>query len=177
MKAATPLGMISGVVFSSVLFAVFFQGKKAEPAEPYGPPPPPVPYGPPLPPAPSNLPPLPDGPAPAPPNPPWPAPPLPPVVPSTMVQLQAGKRYKATADIVAYEGVGLMSAAPKILKALNLKDGSLDGYTNATRDGVGKVTRVTFKVTAVANQSLPIEQEMPFVGVGRVWIVSVKGPL
>lgn len=143
--------VLAPIIFSSVLFAAMFSRRTsaATPARRF--------------PAPSLLPPL-------PPDPPWALPPLPPQT----VAVKAGHRYEVVADVQAAQGVGITSAADKIIQALKLDDPSVRGIKNLERPGVGTVTRATLRVTTLVDGVFPLEQKLQTPGVGSCWIVSIK---
>jgi hypothetical protein len=165
VKALAPL------VFSSFLFAALFgrRGRAAlPPASPWGPP------------APSNMPPpvtdgdefYPPGSVPTVPSVPT-EPPQPRATPKT-VRVLALHRYEVVADLLPVDGVGLQSAAAKILDALRLDDSDLQSHKTVERAGVGKVTRVTFRVSSLINNEFPLDRQISTAGVGSVWVVSIK---
>lgn len=100
-------------------------------------------------------------------------PPKPRATPKT-IKLTALHRYKVEADVLPVDGVGLKSAAEKILTALYLDDADLDNYRTVERAGVGEVTRVRFDVNSLINQEIALERQRSIAGVGSVWVISVK---
>lgn len=160
-KSAKP-AVLASLIFSSALFAAMFSKRTSASPPPWSPP-----DGSQLPPM---GPPFPPGGVPAP---PW-ALPAPVPTPPSMVAIKAGRRYEAVVDVQAADGVGLRSAATKIIDALKLDDPSLKGYKNVERPGVGEVTRVTLRVTSLIDNSFPLETRLQTPGVGSVWLVSVK---
>lgn len=166
---------IASIVLTSVFFGAFFSGRRGDAA----PAPSSPPMGPPLPPpSPSNLPPLPgldpnanigSMPMPPAPAPSWPQPPRPP----NLVTVRAGHRYRVTADVQAFDGVGLATAAQRMLKTMNLSDSDLVDHENRDRPGAGEVTRVVFDVTTLADGSYPIDALISVAGAGNIWVVSV----
>lgn len=150
--------VLAPVIFSSVLFAAAFSRKPSTGAPPWTPP------------APTKLPPFPTGMPKKVPDPPWALPPLPPM----MINVTAGHRYEVVADVQAAVGVGMTSAAGKILDALQLSDPSLKGFKNVERPGVGTCTRVTLQVTPLVDGSFPLDQKLSTPGIGSCWVVSIK---
>lgn len=150
------LGLAS-LFFSSALFAAAFSSKSSKAAKPYGPPPPPAPSRLPFPTTPT---------APT-------EPPKPRATPETF-KVQALHRYEVVADVLPVKGVGLTTAATKILDSLRLDDPSLKNYRTVDRAGVGEVTRVTFQVNSLINNEFPIDRQLSTAGVGSVWVVSIK---
>lgn len=149
--------VLAPIIFSSALFAAAFSKRSSAAPPPW------------VPPAPSKLPPFPSSP-PSVPDPPWA---LPPPVPQ-MIAVKAGRRYEVVADVQGADGVGLTTAAKKILEALQLDDPSLKGYKNVERPGAGEVTRVTLRVTPLVDGAFPIDTKMQTPGVGTCWVVSIK---
>jgi hypothetical protein len=167
---------LAPLLFSSVLFAALFGRREKESPPPPSPSPmgPPLPpMGPPLPPMgppdASNLPPIDRMPLPPAPSPSWPEPPRPP----NTVHVQAGHRYRVIADVQAFSGVGLATAAQKLLAALQLDDVDLVDHETTERAGAGEVTRVTFDVTSLVDASFVLDTQITTGGAGNVWIVSV----
>lgn len=165
MKAKAALAPL---IFSTVLFAALFNRRSNASPPPYGPP------------APSNLPPpptdgdefYPPGSIPTAPTVPT-EPPKPRATPKT-AKVQALHRYEVVADVLPVKGVGLQSAASKILDSLRLEDPDVKGYKTVEREGVGKVTRVTFRVNSLINNEFPLDTQQSTAGVGSVWVVSIK---
>jgi hypothetical protein len=147
------------LLFSSALFAVLFGGRARGGSAP--------PLANPWQPSPSNLPPVPTVPS-VPTEPPKPR-----ATPKT-VKVQALHRYEVVADVLPVDGVSLRTAASKLLDALRLEDADLKGAEPLEREGVGKVTRVTFQVNSLINNEFPLDRQISTAGVGSVWIVSLK---
>jgi len=94
-----------------------------------------------------------------------------PRAPARTVALQSLHRYRFVVDVLPV--VGLRDVATRLLPRLGLGGVDLESTSEAKRNG-NDVTRAVFQANMLTPQTIELEREQAFAGIGSIWIVSAE---